>query len=59
MREGKRERERVRENERESKTGRERERENMQHDEQRDGWGEREVIIQLNTEQKRQRSETR
>ena len=31
----------------------------MQQDEQRDGEGEREVIIQLNTEQKRQRSETR
>ena len=31
----------------------------MQQDEQRDGEGEREVIIQYNTEQKIQRSETR
>ena len=31
----------------------------MHQDEQRDGEGERDVIIQLNTEQKRQRSETR
>ena len=31
----------------------------MQQDEQKDGQGEIEVIIQLNTEQKRQRSETR